>query len=218
MTFWPAALLSLLLQASPVAPRLGIPTSSPSPTATPTATPEPVQPIPELQDLQFTVGDWVHEKEVSHGGSIGTADESAARSRVMWIHKGHHLFIVYKSRRADGDYEGRGFVGWDGEAKNYRLDWFDSLGHAQRFSGAIDAAGVLVFSADYSAVGAAVTQKISIKKQSAGKLLVLDERKVGSAPMALYFESLANLAAAAPVAPKPTVAPPSPTTKPTTIN
>lgn len=198
MNWYPVALASLLL-ALPTAR----PTASPTATA---PTPEPIQPVAELQPLQVAVGDWVHEKEVGHAGSIGTAQEAAARSKAAWIHKGHHLYVLYKSRRADGDYEGRGIVGWDAAVRRYRLDWFDSLGHAQRFSGEIDPTGALVFTAESGEGAAALKQRVSVKKQAGGKILILDEREVGSSPMAVYFESLANPLAPAPVAAKPTSA------------
>jgi hypothetical protein len=169
-----------------------------------------------LERLQFAAGDWVHEKEVDHGGIVGMPRLGAGRSKATWILKGHALYVLYKSKRADTEYEGRGIVGWDPESKRYRLDWFDSLGAARRFTGEFDPSGAIVFSATFSRDGLPVKQRVSIKKDRNGRFLILDERGVGNESSTLYMESLAAPAPGAPKAANPSPEPSSAATKSTT--
>jgi Protein of unknown function (DUF1579) len=215
------AFMPLLLQpAETPRPAAVLPASASPPASTPTPAPTPVpelvRPVAELSSLQFAAGDWVHEKEVDHGGTVGKSAFGSGRSKATWIHKGHHLQIAYKSKRADGEYEARGVVSWDAEAKRYHLDWFDSLGQTLHFSGEFNPAGVLVLSSTYLVGDRRLQQNVSIKKQRSGKILILDERAVGNAPPALYMESLAMPAAAAPKADHMPSEPPVSVMKPTT--
>jgi hypothetical protein len=214
MKFWSIAGPSvLLLQFATVAPP---PTPAVAPASAAPGPAEALKPVAELERLQFAAGDWVHDKEIDHAGAVGVAKLGSGRSRAAWILAGHALQITYKSKRAEGEYEGRGLATWDAETRHYQLYWFDSLGRVRRFSGELDPAGVLVFSATYSEDGETVRQKISIKKDRNGKYLILDERAIGNAPSTLYVESLA---APAPPAPKATGVPSpsaSATTKSTT--
>jgi hypothetical protein len=211
-----AALALVLFQSQAPGSLPAAPSAAASPAASPTATtpaPPPaevVKPIAELERLQFAAGDWVHDKEVDHGGTVGMPRLGAGRSKATWILKGHALHVLYKSKRADAEYEGRGIVGWDPETRRYRLDWFDSLGAARRFVGEFDPAGALVFSATFvPRAGQPVTQKVTIKKDRNNRFLILDERAIGNEPPTLYMESLA-----AP-APAPKAAAPSP--EPTSV-
>jgi hypothetical protein len=190
--------------------------TSPSPTVVPSPPAPPVKPVAELERVQFLAGDWVHEKEVYHGGDVTRAVLGSARSKASWINKGHHLQISYKSRRESGEYEARGIVSWDAAAKEYQLDWFDSLGQSLRFSGNFNPAGVLVLSSTYDAAGTRIAQSLSIKKQRNGKVLILDERAIGNAAPALFMESLAMPAAAAARAAGASAEPATGTSKPTT--
>jgi hypothetical protein len=195
----------------PVAEASARPPASPSPPP-----PEIIRPIPELARLQFAAGAWVPEKEVDHGGEVGVPKLGSGRSKVSWRLKGHHLHVLYKSKRSGLEYEGRGVVSWDAEARRYRVEWFDNLGRALHFLGDFNPAEVLVFSTDYSRDGKPLKQNISIKKERNGKVLILDERVIGSEAKALYMESLAAPVAPAPKATSvPSGSPPT-TTEPTT--
>src|SRR5437868_5148796 len=41
--------------------------------ATPTSTPVQVTPVTELSPLQFAAGEWLHDKEIEHGGTVSRA-------------------------------------------------------------------------------------------------------------------------------------------------
>jgi len=170
------------------------PRVTPTPTAVPT--PEPPKAPPELTKLQFLVGDWVHD-EVHHGAPGGTAARGAARSRMIWILGGHRLYLTYKSLGPAGEYEGRGFFGWDAGEKAYRLDWFDNRGAVQRFVGGFDPDDALVFSGESAGEGGPSKQQLTIRKQPGNKFLLTDESGAGEQPLKLSLESLASAAPAA---------------------
>jgi hypothetical protein len=173
----------------------GAPIATPAPTAT-----ETPKPIPELAKLQFLVGDWVHD-EIDHTAASAGGTRRAARSRIGWILGGQRLYFTYKSAGPSGDYEGRGLLGWDTEAKAHRLDWFDSRGAAQRYDGRFDPEDTLVFSAEFKADGERQRQQLTIKKQPGGKFLFIDSIAAGDRPMKTTLESLAQ------PAPQPTPTP-----------
>src|SRR5262245_9484620 len=144
------ATLSMPLAAAAADATPAAPAATPAATAAPT--PEPPKPGPELAKMQFLVGDWVHE-EIDRTGPAGPGARRAGRSRIGWILGGHRLYITYKSVGASGEYEGRGLVGWDAEARTYRLDWYDSRGLGQRYEGGFDPEETLVFSAEFKSEG-----------------------------------------------------------------
>jgi hypothetical protein len=198
-----------------------VPAATPAATAVPVA--EPPKPGPEMAKLQFLVGDWVHE-EIDRTAPAGPGARRAARSRIGWILAAQRLYITYKSVGTSGEYEGRGLIGWDPEAKAYRLDWFDSRGLGQRYEGGFDPEETLVFSGEFKAEGERHRQQMAIKKQPGNKFLLTDSLAVGEGPMKVTLESLAQTAPVptptptpAPAATPPGGAPagPTPTPSPT---
>src|SRR5688572_1235489 len=129
-----AVTLALMAASAYAQERPPRPTATPLPRPTASPTPEGPKPPPELTKLQFLVGDWIHE-EVHHAAPAGGGLRGAARSKSVWILGGHRLYLTYKSLGPGGEYEGRGLMGWEPEEKAYRLDWFDSRGLAQRYTG-----------------------------------------------------------------------------------
>ena len=201
----------------------------PTPTATPSpaATPELPKPAPELAKLQFLVGDWVHD-ELHHGGPTGVASRGVARSKIAWILGGHRLYMTYKSLTPAGEHEGRGFLGWDGEEKTYRLEWYDNRGRADRYIGTFNPEEALVLAGEPIVDGDRRRQQLTIKKQPGGKFLLTDESGPADQALKLTLESLAQAAptpTATPTpgttptpagdAPRPTPAPPIATPRPT---
>jgi hypothetical protein len=185
-------IVSALLAAAPSGG--AEPTPLPSPTPAPTLAPL----SPELEKLQFLAGEWVHQ-ELHHRGVVGSPGRVSARSKAQWVHNNRHLHLLYRNSAAE-PYEGRGFFAWDGAARLYHLDWFDSRGVHLAFSGRFGPDGVLVLSADYQIEGQPIRHTLKVKKQTDGGILVLDERAT-SGPPALHVESLAK---AAPPEPTPT--------------
>ena len=119
------------------------PTPSPAPAASPAAAPAaspaaaPV-PAPELQKLAFLAGDWVHD-ETYAAGPMGAGAQGKARSKVAWVLGNHHLYVIYAAKSPTAQIEGRSFLGWDGAKRQYRMDWFDSLGVGSHYAGDFDA-------------------------------------------------------------------------------
>jgi hypothetical protein len=156
--------------ASPAAPAAAAAPAAPAPTVP-----------PEVAKLEFLVGEWVHE-EVHQGTPSGVGAKGAARSKNAWIHDGHHLYHLYKSRRPDGsEYDGRGVIAWDAAGKRYRFHWFDSTGAVAVYNGAFDPEGTLIFSAETA--GFAGGRELRIRRVD-GKILFL----------APSFESMAQAA------------------------
>jgi hypothetical protein len=188
------------------------PTADASPAASPTATPSPTpvlgpKPTTELEALQFLVEERVHE-EIYHPGALPPPGKAAARSKTVWILEGHRLYIVYKSRTAGGDYEARGFFGWDSQRRLYTLDWFDNVGGARRYAGDFDPQGTLVLSAEFVFEGDPARELFSIHKQDGGKILFMIQRAIGDKAAKILLESMGSKAP--PPTPTPT-ATPSPT-------
>jgi hypothetical protein len=148
----------------------------------------PAAPNADMQKLDFLVGEWVHE-EVHQGDPSGVGVKGAARSKNAWIHGGHHLYHLYKSKRPEGELEGRALLDWDAESNRYRLHWFDSRGQTVRLVGTFDPDGVLVFRTEPPSAA----YQVKVKRLDGGKILF-------SAPQ---LESLAQQAASAPP-PRPT--------------
>jgi hypothetical protein len=195
------ALLTLLVPSIAVAQG-----GPPAATTPPPAAPAAPQLAPELGKLEFLIGEWVHE-EVHPDTPSGVGAKGAARSKNTWIHDGHHLYHLYKSRRPDGrELEARGVMGWQTEARQYRFHWFDSTGAMTVYGGTFDPEGTLVLVAGTPDAGP--HREIRIRRVE-GKILFLFPG----------FESLAQPAPkssdapASPPAARPTAAPLAPTTK-----
>jgi hypothetical protein len=190
-------------------------TAPPAPAPTTAAAPAPAAPLPadaakpapELTKLQFLVGDWVHDEVYDPTGS---AAKGAARSKNAWILGDHQLYLVYKSNSPRGVYEGRGFMGWDPDAKAYRLAWFDNTGLAQVYTGTFDPEESLIFSGEYTTGGQRVRQQLTIKKQPGGKFLLTDQMASGDGPLKVSLESLAAPAPAPASSPSPAASPATP--------
>jgi hypothetical protein len=163
-----------------------------SPGASPSAVPELPKPPAELQKLAFLVGDWIYS-EVYHAGPMGPGGKGGGRSKNAWTLGDHHLYVIYASKTPFGEIEGRGFLGFDPERKAYRMDWFNNLGAALRYSGDFNAEGVLVLTAEYTVEGQKARQQFSIKKQEDGKVLFVNELAVGDGEaLKPVVESLAS--------------------------
>jgi hypothetical protein len=146
------------------------PAPSASPQAAPTPPPEAPKPAPELQKLAFLVGDWIHAEEYP-AGPEGPGGKGGGRSKTSWVLGDHHLYVIYASKTPMGTVEGRGFVGWDPEARTYRMDWFDNAGQVTRYVGDFAPDGALLLKATVHHGGKAIPEHLSIKRQDDGRVL-----------------------------------------------
>jgi hypothetical protein len=148
------------------------PAPAPAPQEAPAAAPAPAplpKPAPEVQKLAFLVGDWVHE-ETFHPGPAGPGGSGRGRSKSAWALGDHHVYTIYTTNTPMGKLEARGFLGWDGEKKAYRLSWFDNMGSATLFQGDFDASGALVMNAEYTFQGQPMKERLMISKGADGKV------------------------------------------------
>jgi hypothetical protein len=183
--------LALLCAAStieaqaPAAP----PTTPASPA--PATAPEAPKPAPELQKLAFLVGDWIHE-ETYQPGPTGAGGPGKARSKASWVLGNQHLYVIYASKTTMGQFEGRGFFGWDPQRRQYRFDWFNNSGAATHYSGDFDAQGSLVLTGEIVSEGKAVSERFTVKPQPEGKVLFTSAVAGPDGAMKTVFESLAT--------------------------
>lgn len=157
-----------VLSCAPSLLRAQAPAETPAAAAAPTPPALP-KPGPEVQKLAFLVGDWVHE-ETFHPGPTGPGGPGKGRSKSAWALGDHHLYTIYTTNSPMGKLEARGFLGWDGEKKAYRLSWFDNMGSATVFVGDFDAQGALVLSSEYTYQGQPVKERLTITKSADGKV------------------------------------------------
>lgn len=184
--------IAVLVSATPAgAQQPAAPPAAPAPAATPAAPPEAPKPAPELQKLEFLVGDWIHD-ETYQPGPMGPGGKGKGISKSAWALGGHHLSVQYASNTPIGKVEGRGFIGWDGEAKSYRMDWFDNGGSATHYAGVFDADGALVLKAEYSLQGQKIAEQFSIKKQDGGSVAFALAMAGADGALKPVFESIAS--------------------------
>jgi hypothetical protein len=164
-------LRSLLVASLPAVAAAQAPAPAPAATPAATATPAPLpMPAPEVQKLSFLVGDWVHD-ETFQPGPMGPGGTGKGRSKSALALGDHYVYTIYTTNSPLGKLEARGFFGWDGEKKHYRMSWFDNMGMATVFTGDFDAEGTLVLNSEYTHQGTPVKERFSIKKQPDGKLV-----------------------------------------------
>jgi hypothetical protein len=148
-------------------------------------------PAPELQKLNFLAGDWVHE-ETYNAGPMGAGSQGKARSKAAWVLGNHHLYVIYAAKSPTAQLEGRAFLGWDPRARQYYMDWYDSLGDATRYTGDFDASGALVLAADVNMEGRTVREQFTIKPQPDGKVVFASAAPGPDGAMKSLFESRAT--------------------------
>ncbi len=174
-------------QTPPAAPA---PVASPAPAATPAPPPAP-KPAPELQKLAFMLGDWVHE-ETYLATPFGPAGPGKGRSKVAWALGDHHLAITYAANTPMGRVEARGFVGYDPDAKAYRMSWFDNMGMATHYAGQLGDDGVFTFSSEYSHQGRPVKEQFLVAKKDEGKLALTTRVQAPDGSWQSVMESVAG--------------------------
>ncbi len=202
----PLAVLALSAAASafaqaPAAPPAAPP--SPAPAAAPAPPPLP-KPAPELQKLAFMLGDWVHD-ETYQATPFGPAGPGKGRSKALWLLGDHHLTITYAANTPMGRVEARGFLGYDSEAKAYRMSWFDNMGLAAHYTGQLAEDGSLTFMTEYAFQGQKVKEQFLIAKKDEGKLVMSARAQAPDGSWQPVMESVAN-----PLTPAPTAASPKP--------
>ncbi len=161
--------LALLVAASVYAQT---PAATPQPASSPTASaPAPAlpKPAPELQRLAFLVGDWIHE-ETYQASPFGPAGPGKGRSKISWLLGDHHLNLIYATNTPMGKLEARGFLGYDVDAKVYRMSWFDNVGMATHYTGHASDDGSLTFTTEYTYQGQKVKEQIVVAKSAGGKV------------------------------------------------
>lgn len=169
------------------------PAASPAPAAAPAAAaPAPVaSPAPELQKLGFLAGDWIHE-ETYAAGPMGPAGPGKGRSKISWVLGNHHLYMIYAAKSATAQIEGRGFFGWDARKRQYRVDWFDSMGDVSHYTGDFDASGALVLTGEMMVEGRPTREQFTIKAQPEGKILFTSAIAGTGGAMQTMWESTAS--------------------------
>jgi hypothetical protein len=183
------------LWAAPLAAQTPTATSTPSPAPPPQAAASPVPEAPrapELQKLGFLVGDWLHAENYP-AGPMGAGGKGGGRSKTSWVLGEQHLYIIYASKTPMGTVEGRGFIGWDADARAYRMDWFDNTGRATRYVGDFAPDGALVLKGNVTRMGKTAPETFTIKRQDDGKVLfTLSSPGEGGAAPVVWMESQAT--------------------------
>ncbi len=194
--FKPLAVLAL---AAAVPAFAQAPAAVPAPAASPTpaATPAPPKPAPELQKLAFMLGDWVHE-ETYQTTPFGPAGPGRGRSKVSWVLGDQHLNITYAANTPMGRVEARGFLGYDAEAKAYRMSWFDNMGMATHYTGQLAEDGSLTFTTEYAYQGQKVKEQFLVARKDEAKLVFTARLQAPDGSWQPVMESVA-----APPAPAP---------------
>jgi hypothetical protein len=183
-----AALGAAPLAAQAPAPS---PAASPQAAASPAAVEAP-RPAPELKKVAFLVGDWVHAENYPAGPS-GPGGKGGGRSKTSWVLGEHHLYVIYASKTPMGTAEGRGFLGWDADARVYRLDWFNNAGRATRYVGDFAPDGALVLKGTIVRDGRSLQESFTIAPQPEGKVLfTVALPGDGAAAPVVVLESLAS--------------------------
>jgi hypothetical protein len=193
--------LTAALAAASLAAQTPSPAPSPAPAASPTPAasaapaappaPETPRPAAELQKLSFLVGDWIHAENYPAGPS-GPGGKGGGRSKTAWVLGDQHLYVLYASKTPMGTVEGRGFMGWDPDARAYRLDWYDNAGRVVRYAGDFAPDGALVLKGNVNRQGRTVEETFTIKRQDDGKVLfTIAVPGEGGAPM-VVLESQAS--------------------------
>lgn len=183
------------LCAAPLAAQA--PAPSPAPVAPPPAAASPAaveapRPAPELRKLAFLVGDWLHSENYPAGPS-GPGGKGGGRSKTSWVLGEQHLYVIYASKTPMGTVEGRGFLGWDADARAYRMDWFDNAGRSVRYVGDFAPDGALVLKGTVMRQGRTVEEGFTIAPQPEGKVLfTVTLPGEGGAPPVVVMESLAS--------------------------
>lgn len=189
--------VAAVLCAAPLAAQAPAPAPSPAPAASPQAAASPAaaeapRPAAELKKLAFLVGDWLHAENYPAGPS-GPGGKGGGRSKISWVLGEHHLYVIYASKTPMGTTEGRGFLGWDADARAYRMDWFNNAGRATRYAGDFAPDGTLVLKGTIVREGRSMQETFTIATQPEGKVLftVALPGEGGAAPV-VVLESLAS--------------------------
>jgi len=90
---------------------------------------EAPKPAPELRRLDYFVGTWAAEGEIKPG-PMGSGGKFTGTNRVQWMDGGFFLVTQSEFAGAMGKGAETAYMGYDGDAKAYTYDSFNTLGEA----------------------------------------------------------------------------------------
>jgi hypothetical protein len=98
---------------------------------------EAPKPAPELRRLDYFVGTWAAEGEIKPG-PMGSGGKFTGTNRVQWMDGGFFLVTQSEVAGAMGKGAETAYMGYDGDAKAYTYDSFNTLGEADHAMGRLD--------------------------------------------------------------------------------
>lgn len=113
-----------------VAFRLGVALSARTPMETP-------RPAPELEKLEYFAGAWTSEGEIKPG-PMGPGGKFTGTNHVAWMDGGFFLVTQSEFSGTMGKGAETAYMGWDGDAKTYTYDSYNTLGEADHARGNVN--------------------------------------------------------------------------------
>jgi len=95
------------------------------------------KPAPETKKLSFFVGDWTSEGEMKPG-PWGAGGKVTGTTHCSWMSGGFFVVCHDQGSGAMGKMSGLGVMGYDGAAKTYTWNGFNSMGENEHAMGSVD--------------------------------------------------------------------------------